>query len=223
MRGCYRDRLWWTGRVSELNFQSSKRAAEANYLFTANSFSSTYPYVHTKCEYQSDSSLTRYHGDLQYISEHEWQDAEEDGRGSQCRHILWQSVHCDVEQVSANLRQIHQSTATGSSRWRQEELECWETDFVNVEPLSYMQVSTHTAPARSFSPSVAALKCNSSICLFTYHTNWTTRLIPWPNNICHLSGTGSYRAKESMTSSVFIYIYKCSFHPNYGNTLSHVL
>lgn len=122
MRGCCRGRRWWTGCVSELNSQSSKRAAEANYLFTANGFSSTHPQsVNTS----PTPLLTCYHVDLQYISEHEWQVAVEDGRGSQCRHILWQSVHCNVEQVSAKLTQTHQSTAPGSSRWRQEGQKCW--------------------------------------------------------------------------------------------------
>ena len=34
---------------------------------------------------------------------------------------------------------------------------------------SELQVSTYTAPARSFSPSVAALKCNAAICLLSHH------------------------------------------------------
>lgn len=41
---------------------------------------------------------------------------------------------------------------------------------MNVEPLGYMQVSAHTALARRFSPSVAALKSDSSICLFFFIT-----------------------------------------------------
>lgn len=41
----------------------------------------------------------------------DWQEAVGDWCGNQCRNILWQFVHCNMEQVSANLRQIHQSTA----------------------------------------------------------------------------------------------------------------
>lgn len=120
----------------------------------------------TQHEYQSVSLPTCYHRDSQHTSV--WQEAVEDGRGSPCRHSLCQSVHCNVEQVSANLTQRHQSTARVSWRRWLPGQECWETDFVNVEPLGYMQVSAHTAPARSFSPSVAALKCDSSICLLFF-------------------------------------------------------
>lgn len=63
----------------------------------------------TQHEYQSVSLPTCYHRDSHHTSV--WQEAVEDGRGSPCRHSLWQSVHCNVEQVSANLTQRHQSTA----------------------------------------------------------------------------------------------------------------
>lgn len=147
----------------------------------------------TQHEYQSVSLPTCYHRDSHHTSV--WQEAVEDGRGSPCRHSLWQSVHCNVEIRSAKLTQRHQSTAPVSwRRWLQGQ-ECWETDFVNVEPLGYMQVSAHTAPARSFSPSVAALKWDSSICLFFHHANWYTAsqfhsymmfIILWHNYFCHL-------------------------------------
>lgn len=118
------------------------------------------------------SLLTCYHRHWQYISEHEWQVAVEDGRGSQCRHILWQSVHCNAQQVGANLTQTHQSTAPGSSRWRLEGQKCWGDWFCECGA-TQLHASVHPhSSSSSFTPSVAALKCNSSICLFSHRINW---------------------------------------------------
>lgn len=83
------------------------------------------------------------------MSEHEWQEAVGDGRGSKCRHIYDNlSTVTRSKSVPTWDRYINPQLQAPHADNKKDE-ECWETDFVNVEPLGYMQVSTHTVPVTS--------------------------------------------------------------------------
>lgn len=92
------------------------------------------------------TTLTCYPADLQYISEHrigkrQWKIDAEISVGTFCDNL---STAIWSKSVPTWDRSINPQLLT---QWQQGQ-GCWETDSLNVMTLSYMQVSTHTVPAR---------------------------------------------------------------------------
>lgn len=124
------------------------------------------PLIHISTQRESASPAPRQPVTVERLTAHfrAWATR---GRGSWMWESVYEHIYNNPSTVMWNEqepRPRRECTAPESSRrlQRGQGVFWWE--------VLWMHVTTHTAPARSYSPSVAALKCNCSMSLFSHRS-----------------------------------------------------